>query len=268
MNRLSEIIANKRKEVEAGKNRRPLSEMEAAPGFNRARQSLISSLQESSRIRLIAEFKRKSPSRGWFKAPNFSLQPVVCSYEAGGAVAASVLTDEHFFGGNIQDLSTARAVTQLPLLRKDFIIDRWQIAEARAAGADVVLLIAACLAPEQLKELSGYAKSIGLETLLEIHSDEELHYIDEEIDMVGINNRDLRSFEVNLETSFRLVEKIKGKPVISESRIGDAATVIGLENAGFRACLIGEQFMKEPDPGQAFRNFAEAIQQKTTTGRV
>jgi len=183
------------------------------------------------------------------------VEPVVTAYNKSAA-GISVLTDDEFFGGDLDDLIQTKVITDIPVLRKDFIIDKWQIAEAKAFGADVILLIAACLSPTEVKELATYTKSIGLESILEIHNEEELDHICDEVDMVGVNNRNLKTFEVNIDTSLQLVSKIpSGKPAIAESGISSIDAIVTLRNAGFKGFLIGENFMKEEHPGKAFENF-------------
>jgi indole-3-glycerol phosphate synthase len=258
MNILDEIIACKRKEIEKGKILRPIDSFENDSLFTAKTRSLVENLNKKDRSGIIAEFKRKSPSKGWFKK-EWALEPVVKAYENFGAAGISVLTDENYFGGSLEDLVQTRKLVGLPVLRKDFIIDPWQLAQSKAYGADVILLIAACLTKSQIKNLTGYAKKIGLEVLLEIHNKKELDHICEEVDMVGVNNRDLDTFEVNLETSFKLIDKINNKPAIAESGINEVEMINKLRQAGFKGFLIGERFMKEKDPGLAFKEFVSGL---------
>lgn len=256
MDILETIVAAKRREVEKFK---PLSSIERfeRDGFfwQIANRSLVQSLLLLGSTGIIAEFKRKSPSKGWFKSKELEVEPVVSAYNKSAA-GISVLTDDEFFGGDLDDLIQTKVITDIPVLRKDFIIDKWQIAEAKAFGADVILLIAACLTPAGVKELAAYATSIGLESILEIHNEEELDHICDEVDMVGVNNRNLKTFEVNIHTSLELVSKIpSGKPAIAESGISSIDAIVTLRNAGFKGFLIGENFMKEEHPGKAFENF-------------
>ena len=257
---LDEIVANKRKEIAQFK---PLSSIERfrKDGFfweesNRSlKQSLLA---EGSGI--IAEFKRKSPSKGWFKTKKLKVESVVRQYNDKGAAGISVLTDDVYFGGDLDDLIQAKLITDIPVLRKDFIVDEWQIAEAKAFGADVILLIAACLSPGEVKQLAAFTKTIGLEVLLEIHNEEELAHICDEVDMVGVNNRNLKTFEVDINTSLQLIDKIPpAKPAIAESGISKVETIVTLKKAGFKGFLIGETFMKEPDPGEAFSAFINQL---------
>ncbi len=254
-------VAAKRKEIPKFK---PLSSIERfkKDGFfwEIANRSLVQSLLAEGSTGIIAEFKRKSPSKGWFKPKSLEVEPVVVSYNSKGAAGISVLTDEEFFGGDLDDLIQTKVISDIPVLRKDFIIDEWQIAEAKAFGADIILLIAACLSTEEVKKLGGFAKSIGLEVLLEIHNEEELGYICDEVDMVGVNNRDLKTFEVNTGISLNLIREIpSSKPAIAESGIGDVKTIVTLRDAGFKGFLIGESFMKDNDPGKAFESFVTEL---------
>lgn len=260
MDILETIVAAKRKEVEKLK---PMSSIERfeKEGFfwQISNRSLVQSLLLPGSTGIIAEFKRKSPSKGWFKTKELEVEPVVVAYNKSAA-GISVLTDDEFFGGDLDDLIQTKVLTDIPVLRKDFIIDKWQIAEAKAFGADVILLIAACLSPGEVKELAAYANSIGLESILEIHNEQELGHICDEVSMVGVNNRNLKTFEVDINTSLQLIDKIPaGKPAIAESGISSIDTIVTLRNAGFKGFLIGETFMKEENPGQAFENFVKKL---------
>lgn len=258
---LDDIIANKRKEIEKYK---PLSSIERfrKEGFfwDVSNRSLKQNLLAEGSTGIIAEFKRKSPSKGWFKTKELEVEPVVRYYNDTGAAGISVLTDEEFFGGDLDDLIQTKVISDIPVLRKDFMIDEWQIAEAKAFGADVILLIAACLTPADVKHMASFAKSIGLEVLLEIHNEEELGHICEEVDMVGVNNRDLKTFKVDINTSLNLINKIpESKPAVAESGISNVETIAVLRQAGFKGFLIGETFMKESDPGKAFAEFVKQL---------
>ncbi len=263
---LDTIIAAKRQEVERLK---PLSSIERfrKEGFfwEINNRSLVKQLNDPESTGIIAEFKRKSPSKGWFKPKELEVEKVVRAYNDSGAAGMSVLTDETFFGGDLDDLIQAKVISDIPVLRKDFIIDTWQIAEAKAFGADVILLIAACLSPDAVRALGLFAKTIGLEVLLEIHNEEELGHICDEVDMVGVNNRNLKTFEVDINTSLQLISKMPtDKPAIAESGISDPATIITLRKAGFKGFLIGETFMKEPDPAIAFADFVKQLKEKAS----
>ena len=219
------------------------------------RQSLA-----SSATGIIAEFKRKSPSKGWLH-PGARVQDVLPFYAEGGASACSILTDGDFFGGSLSDLQQARRLVNIPLLRKDFIVDPYQLYQARVMGADAVLLIAACLSKEECAQLAATAHSLQLEVLLEVHSAEELDHVNADIDMLGVNNRHLGTFDTDVKHSFTLIDQLKGYAplLVSESGISQAETVKQLRAAGFRGFLIGETFMKTAQPGETLRNFIEAL---------
>jgi len=187
---------------------------------------------------------------------------VTKGYAAAGASCLSVLTDPVFFGGSSDDLQRAR-VNEIPILRKDFIIDEYQIIEAKAIGADVILLIAACLTPEEVQRLAEFARGLGLEVLLEIHNEDELEHICEATEMVGVNNRDLKTFTVDIQRSIDLSKKIpEGKILVAESGISKIETILHMKDAGFTGFLIGENFMKEKDPGAAFGAFVAELKEK------
>jgi indole-3-glycerol phosphate synthase len=260
---LSDIIANKKEEIIKLKALSTIEKFEQNGFFwNFANRSLVQRLKTDDNTGIIAEFKRKSPSKGWFKTKELEVEPVVVPYNYFGAAGISVLTDDVFFGGDLDDLIQTKIITNIPILRKDFIIDAWQIAESKAFGADVILLIAAILSVSQTRQLALYAKSIGLEVLLEIHNESELGHICDEVDMVGVNNRNLENFEVDIEISLKLIDKIKEKIAIAESGIGNIEKIKILRKAGFRGFLIGETFMKTENPGLAFKLLAEQL--KTT----
>ncbi|MBS1760586.1 MAG: indole-3-glycerol-phosphate synthase [Bacteroidetes bacterium] len=255
-NILEKIITTKKKEIEPFKLLSPIERFEQDGFFWQIRnRSLVQNLLMPGSTGIIAEFKRKSPSKGWFQTKELEVEPVVTVYDKSAA-GISVLTDTEYFGGDLDDLIQTKVVTDVPVLRKDFIIDRWQIAESKAFGADVILLIAACLSPKEVKEFAGYAKSIGLETILEIHHEQELSHYCEDVSIVGVNNRNLKTFETDIKTSLELIKKIPdGKPAITESGISNAATVLTLRTAGFKGFLIGEHFMKEEKPWEAYQKF-------------
>lgn len=257
---LDTIIKAKRKEIEKFK---PLSSIERfeKEGFfwKIGNRSLVQSLLLPGSTGIIAEFKRRSPSKGWFKTKELEVEPVVAAYNKSAA-GISVLTDGEFFGGDMDDLIQTKVVTDIPVLRKDFIIDKWQIAESKAFGADVILLIAACLSAAEVKELAAYTKSIGLESILEVHNEGELNHICDEVDMIGVNNRNLKTFEVDINVSLELISKIPaGKPAIAESGISSIDSIVTLRQAGFKGFLIGENFMKEEHPGKAFEEFVNEL---------
>jgi indole-3-glycerol phosphate synthase len=260
---LERIVTAKRSEVEMFKPKSPIDRFEKEGFFwNIRNRSLVQSLLLPGSTGIIAEFKRKSPSKGWFKTKELEVEPVVSCYNKAAA-GISVLTDDEFFGGDLDDLIQAKVISDIPVLRKDFIIDKWQIAESKAFGADVILLIAACLEPDEVKEFASYANSIGLETILEIHNEKELDQYCDEVSMVGINNRNLETFEVNMETSLQLISRLpSGKPAIAESGIDSIDSIVTLKEAGFKGFLIGEKFMKADDPGKAFNIFIDELNKK------
>jgi indole-3-glycerol phosphate synthase len=255
MNILEQIIEYKRKEVDQRKREVGIEELENGRYFNRPTQSLRNSILDPKKTGIIAEYKRKSPSKGIINNRD-SVEAVTRAYSAYGASGVSVLTDHHFFGGSLDDLLSARD-NGVPLLRKDFMIDEYQILEAKAYGADVILLIAACLSPQRVQELADAAKKLGLEVLLELHDESELEHICDAVDLVGVNNRNLKTFEVNLEHSIKLAEKIDSRFIkVAESGINDVSNIKYLKEHGFQGFLIGEYFMKQENPMQAFKNFA------------
>lgn len=207
---------------------------------------------------IIAEFKRRSPSKGEI-APQADPAVIVPGYERAGASGISVLTDQEFFGGNLKDLQTIRPLTHLPILRKDFIINPYQLYQAKLAGADVVLLIAAALTVDECKALGKLAHQLEMEVLLEIHTEKELDYLNEYVDLVGVNNRNLGTFHTNVENSFHLAPKLPKELLwISESGISQPDTLKQLREAGFRGFLMGETFMKTPSPEKALSDFLHA----------
>ncbi|MDP4129863.1 MAG: indole-3-glycerol phosphate synthase TrpC [Bacteroidota bacterium] len=261
LNILEKIIVYKKEEVWQRKRETPVAVLEKNPFFTREVFSLKKFLADPARTGIIAEFKRRSPSKGVIHA-TAAVEAVTAAYARYGAAAISVLTDTLSFGGSTEDLMKARA-NPLPLLRKDFMIDEYQIVEARAMGADAILLIAACLTPAKTKKLASFAKGLGLETLLEIHQESELSHDGDEIDVVGINNRDLKTFTVDINRSIALAQRLpENKMLVAESGIRDVETLCTLKSAGFNGFLIGEQFMKEPDPAIAFASFVDHLKRK------
>lgn len=255
---LSEIIANKRFEVDLQKQTIAMDQLQEGVSDSLASRSMKQALIASS-TGIIAEFKRRSPSKGWIYQEACP-EEVVPSYAAAGASALSILTDEKFFGGTLKDIRTARPLVEIPILRKDFIIDEYQLYQAKIVGADAVLLIAAALSQEKCCEMTEKAHALGLEVLLEIHSAEELPYINPQIDMIGINNRNLGTFFTDVENSFRLAGQLPQDAVlVSESGISDPEVVQRLRTAGFRGFLIGETFMKTRQPGEMLHDFLEKI---------
>ncbi|RGT34581.1 indole-3-glycerol phosphate synthase TrpC [Bacteroides clarus] len=285
MDILSEITDHKRIEVELQKQavspeqlREQVCDlMENSPAPRRSMKRALA----SSPAGIIAEFKRRSPSKGWIYE-TAKADEIPAAYEAAGASAISILTDAKFFGGSLRDIRTARPLVDIPILRKDFIIDEYQLLQARIAGADAVLLIAACLTQEECADLTAQAHALGLEVLLEIHSPRELAYISKDVDMVGVNNRNLGTFVTDVENSFRIAGQLRqtiagvrnipdaqdsSDPprnlplLVSESGISHPETICRLRTAGFRGFLIGETFMKTPQPGDALKGFIQGIEE-------
>lgn len=257
---LDQIIEHKRREVAARKAAASLKSLEGTEFFGRTTISLKASIRRSDRSGIIAEFKRRSPSKGVINA-HASVIETTQGYAAAGASALSVLTDEKFFGGSNGDLSLARKNNTCPILRKDFTIDEYQIAEAKAIGADAILLIAAVLSPKEAKTLAGFAHSLGLEVLMEVHNEAELAaHLESGADLIGVNNRDLKTFSVSIETSKSLAARIPdGIVKVSESGISNPDTIVELKKYGFEGFLIGENFMKEKDPSKAADDFVRAL---------
>lgn len=260
MNILDKIIAFKTKEVSERKSLYPTKLLEQSIFFPSDVVSLKKYLLREDKAGIIAEIKRKSPSKGIIHE-FVSIEQTSIGYMQGGASALSILTDTEFFGGTNEDLTTARKYNYCPILRKDFTIEEYQIVEAKSIGADAILLIAAALKPKKLKSLAKFAKSLGLEVLMEVHNEEELKgHLNEHLDIVGVNNRDLKTFEVSEETSIKLVEGIPNDFVkISESGISNPETVVRLKNHGFQGFLIGEYFMSHSRPGAACAEFIRKI---------
>lgn len=261
MNILDQIIAQKKIEVANRKIKTPLAQLEKEYFFNKETLSLKFFITDPSRTGIIAEFKRKSPSKGIIN-DHSTVEEVTMAYAEHGASGLSVLTDEQFFGGTISDLIKA-TVNEVPILRKDFMIDEYQLIEAKAFGAEVILLIAACLTKHEVQNMAKVAKGIGLEVLLEIHNKEELDHICDEVDLVGVNNRNLKNFEVSIANSLDLIDLIpQSKPAIAESGINNVDSIVTLQRAGFKGFLIGEHFMKETSPSIAFANFVQTLKEK------
>lgn len=256
---LDEIISHKVKEVALAKEAIPVSRLEESKYFQRKPLSFTEFLLNPDKTGIIAEFKRKSPSRGVINSMS-TIEEVTTGYFRSGASALSVLTDEKFFGGTAADLMRARELNPIPILRKDFVVDEYQITEARSIGADAILLIAAALEVEQTKKLARFARSLQLQVLLEVHQEDELAHLNEFVDMVGVNNRNLKTFTVDTETSVRLSTEIPGTFVkVSESGITSPLTIKKLRGCGYQGFLIGENFMRTPEPAQAFSEFVKLI---------
>lgn len=270
MDILETITANTRREVAWQKAALPVDALLrlGSPWLMETPRSMRRALAESE-TGIIAEFKRRSPSKGWLHR-EARIDAVVPAYEAGGASACSVLTDGEFFGGALEDLQQARRQVALPLLRKDFIVDEYQLYQARTSGAAAVLLIAAVLTSAECRRLARTAHELELEVLLEIHSPSELSHLNDCVDMLGVNNRHLGTFRTDVETSFRMIGLLRRETggedaplLVSESGISAPETVLSLRQTGFRGFLMGEAFMKTGDPGRALAEFVARLK----TGR-
>lgn len=277
MDILSEITDHKRIEVELQKQAISTEQLrdwvqELMVNTPTPKRSMKQALA-SSPTGIIAEFKRRSPSKGWIYE-TARAEKIPAAYQAAGASALSILTDEKYFGGSLQDIRTARSLVDIPILRKDFIIDEYQLLQARIVGADAILLIASCLTQETCATLTSQAHALELEVLLEIHTPSELAYITEEVDMIGVNNRNLGTFVTDIDNSFRIAEQLKQviadtkdtssthdlPLLVSESGISHTETIHRLHNAGFHGFLIGEAFMKTGQPGETLKKFIKSIE--------
>lgn len=259
---LDEIIAHKRIEIAAQEQNVPISFLEDLLEKNNdmAKVHSMKASLAASATGIIAEFKRRSPSKDWINR-DADAKVIPASYQQAGASALSILTDEHFFGGGLRDIRAARPTVSLPILRKDFIISRYQLLQAKAAQADAVLLIAAALSKEECSTLACEAHKLGLEVLLEMHHEDELDYVNEYVDMAGINNRNLGTFHTDVENSFRMAEKLPADILkVSESGISNPQTVKLLRQEGFRGFLIGETFMKTANPGNTLSTFIKELE--------
>lgn len=256
---LDKITAYKRKEVANQQALYPTQLLEKSIYFETPVVSLVEFLKRPEMEGIIAEFKRKSPSKGVIN--NYAeIEEVSIGYMQAGASALSVLTDTHFFGGYSKDLTEARKYNYAPILNKNFIVDEYQIIEAKSIGADVVLLIAECLEKEELRQLAKFAKNLGLEVLMELHTEDQLDKICPEVDLVGVNNRNLKTFEVDIENSLHIAQQLpKELPKIAESGISNPSTVVMLQQHGFDGFLIGEYFMQHARPQEACTRFIQQI---------
>ncbi|MEN9846863.1 MAG: indole-3-glycerol phosphate synthase TrpC [Pseudomonadota bacterium] len=259
-NILAEITEHKRGEVADRKELHPVKLLEKSIYFNSTPVSLRKYLQRPDMIGVIAEIKRRSPSKGDLNK-YISVEQLSLGYMQAGASALSILTDTKFFGGKNDDLSIGRKFNFCPILRKDFMIDPYQVLEAKSIGADVILLIAAAISPALTRELAALAKSLGMEVILEVHNAREIDtHLCEGIDLLGVNNRDLTTFTVSTEVSEALVDTIPSHLIkITESGISDAETIVRLKKLGYQGFLIGETFMKTPKPEAACRKLIEQV---------
>jgi indole-3-glycerol phosphate synthase len=264
MDILSQIIEQKRKEVEERKSLYPVKLLEQSIYFKSQPVSMRKYIQREDKTGIIAEFKRKSPSKGIINA-HASVEKTSIGYMQAGASALSILTDKPFFGGSSEDLTLARKFNFCPVIRKDFTIDEYQVVEAKSIGADAILLIAAVLEPVRSKQLATLAHSLGMEVLLEVHNEQELKSnLETGADMVGVNNRNLKTFEVSMETSHKLASMIPDSIVkISESGISSPDTIIELRKFGYKGFLMGENFMKHSRPEEAALDFMDELRKQT-----
>jgi len=261
MNILQKIVQAKKSEIALLKSHYPEKNLKRSPFFKREPVSLKRALGKQNQEGIIAEFKRRSPSRGWI---NQGANPVEIGlgYLQAGAIALSILTDHQYFGGEAEDLMALRKSATCPLLRKDFILDEYQVIESKSIGADVILLIAAILTPEKTVRLAQLAANLGLETLLEIHTREELSHYHSSISMVGVNNRNLDDFSINFHAAFQLIPELPENCIaIAESGIRNPEEIIKLRNAGYKGFLIGESFMHTGNPEKACKQMIQNLKQ-------
>lgn len=256
---LEKIISNKKNEIEVLKGHSTIRDFEKSNLFLRKTVSLSESLSNPVKTGIITEFKRLSPSKGEINS-RAHVGEVTRGYTLAGASGLSILTDRNFFGGSCNDLIIARELNDIAILRKDFIIDEIQVIESKAIGADALLLIAATLGKNKVHNLAALSNSLGMEVLLEVHSQAELEMLDDCIDIVGVNNRDLNNFRVDTAISFEMADKIPGQFLkISESGISSPSVVRNLRKSGYNGFLIGELFMSSNDPVIAFSDFVKDI---------
>jgi indole-3-glycerol phosphate synthase len=260
MNILEKIIRKKHLEVALAKTQVTESDLKLLPAYGRKCLSLRDFILDPARNGIIAEFKRASPSKGIINGHSTPAE-IAVAYQDSHVSAISVLTDADFFQGGLDDLAAVRQVSSVPVLRKEFVVDPYQITEAKAYGADIILLIASCLSPQEIEEFSRYAKSLGMSVLLEVHNAAELeNNLFQDIDAIGVNNRNLGDFSVSVQHSLDLVDLIPDRYIkVSESGISDPQTIKVLKERGFQAFLIGENFMKSEDPASAVRDFVSRL---------
>lgn len=265
MSILEKIIATKQEEIAYNKSVKPIKLLEQSIYFDTPKVSMKEYLLRTDKVGIIAEIKRKSPSINEFKT-SINIEELSIGYMQAGATALSILTDKTYFGGSGEDLTQARKYNYCPILRKDFIIDEYQIIEAKSLGADCILLIAANLSPQRCLQLAEFAQKTGLEVLLEVHNQAEIEsHINTYLDVIGVNNRNLHDFTTNIETSMQLSEFIPEEFVkISESGITEAEQIIQLKEYGYKGFLIGGHFMKKAEPAVACRNLISKIQYQTS----
>lgn len=256
---LDRIIAHKHQEVAQRREMTPITALEQQPYFSRQGFSLGAYITNPTKTGIIAEYKRKSPSKGIIN-DTASVADVTTGYAQAGASALSILTDSEFFGGTTDDVLAARPLHEIPILRKEFIIDEYQIIEAKAMGADAILLIAACLDKKTIQTFSEVAFGLGLSVLLELHGEEEIEHITDTRQIIGINNRNLKTMQVDIDTSFRMIEALPAASIkVAESGIQQPETIRALRKLGYQGFLIGENFMKTNNPAQAFHDFVARL---------
>ena len=256
---LTEIVNTTRLKIVDRKKNNPLSNLVKSPQFNAPCYSLSEFITKESLSGIIAEFKRKSPSKGIIN-DKLDVIETTSGYVDSGASALSVLTEQDYFMGKNEDLILARTVNQIPILRKDFIVDEYQIIEAKAIGADAILLIAACLDRSELKYYFELATSLGMEVLFEVHAQEELQKLPDAAVIVGVNNRNLKTMEVSLQTSIDLAKELSSSNIlISESGLNSADDVLMLKDLGYSGFLMGEHFMRTSNPGLALKQFVDGL---------
>lgn len=259
MNKLQEIVIEKRKQVEQDKKHLPIEMLEQSLYFNRECALLKEYLVREDKSGIIAEIKKKSPALGAIN-PEINVGNLAAGYTQAGISALSVLTDTKFFGGCNADLMDARENTNCPILRKDFVIDEYQVYEAKSIGADIILLIAAILTKEEIAGFTELAHKLGMQVILEVHAENELEKVDNKVDVIGVNNRNLEIMQIDVHTSRSMVKRIPdGFLKISESGIEDPAIVLELKQLGYDGFLIGSHFMKHPEPGKACAEFIQQI---------
>jgi len=262
MDILQKIVVHKHKEVADKKEKHSFKSLEQGRYFERNTVSMVEYIRQPDSIGIIAEFKRQSPSKGVINS-TAKVEEVTQGYVNGGASGLSILTDEKFFGGRREDIELARKMNTCPILRKDFIVDEYQVVEAKAIGADMILLIAAVLSKEEVRSLASTAKKLNLEVLLEIHNESELNTLCPDVDLVGVNNRNLKTFETSIDISKKLAPKIPSDFLkISESGIHDADTIVDLKCHGFEGFLVGERFMASAQPEEVCREFIVEVKSK------
>ncbi len=259
MNILDDIVASKRKEIDFHISAKPLKELECSRYFERKTFSISQSIIDRNRTGIIAEFKRRSPSKGIINSKSL-VGDVTSGYFNEGASAVSILTEEVYFGGSCEDLTGVRETASFPILRKDFTIDEYQVVESKSIGADAILIIAAILEKNEILRLSRLARSLELEVLMEVHEKAELDKANEYVNIIGVNNRDLKTFSVNTEVSVLMARFIPSDFIkISESGISSADEIKKLREAGFDGFLMGEKFMTSSDPVKTFSEFVKEI---------